>query len=968
MGRQEVLNLTRKNCKRSNSSHAYSTIDLSARSGVQMGIKMLTLIFQKLIHKKWMVFSLLVGNILLVAVAVSYPMYRNSSFQRMLTDEFERYQVKNGGWPAVWAVSHTRSMGREGVSFEQLSAYVDRCQAQLDVPLYRELEYLSTSLDEAVPLVEREEHLQRRLEISAVTGLEQEVLVYAGRLPEEGLAEDGCLEVMISSTVADTLDILLDEAYVFEKLLWEDGSPLRFRVVGMFRPVNEASPFWVEAPSRLHRDVFVPMETYRKYFLGEEQELAFGCKKRIYQLWDYEAISPGQVAGILQTSRQLVEAEKNGSLIQDNVYEGIIQNYSAKAKKVEASLLILQMPVQALLLAFIYMISSQMLSMEQNEISVMKSRGARRGQILQIYFIQNLFLVLIALAAGLPLGGLFCGVLGTATDFMEFSGRRVLQVKWSADVLWYAGGALLLLLVMTLIPVVGYSRVSIVNLKQSQSKSRRSLWKKLYLDLICLGLALYGYYSFSRSRQQMMEQVLTGETLDPLLYLSSSLFLLGCGLLVLRLQPLLLRLVFALGKKDMAPASYVAFVEGIRGARKREFIMLFMILTVALGIHNTTVARTIVANAEKNAGYATGADLVLKEAWKDNSAMVTAGEPVTYTEPDYGKYDTLPGMEAHTRVLNMRVSIGRKSPDMQLLGIDTGGFARVARMPEGLLPYDYYDYLNVLASSANAVLVSENFMTRLDYKLGDTFSIPDREGGTIRLKIKGFFNYWPSYSPQRYSLNNDGSLQVEENYLIVANLAMLEQEQGKVPYEVWFRAQENTDGLYSWLEEHPEVRLTRLVDLGEVREETRSDTLFQGTNGILTMSFIVVLLLCGVGYLLYFILSIRSRELMFGVLRAMGMRKAEISLVLALEQVFCGLYSILMGTLIGLAGSRMFVPMIQNAYAASDQVLPLELITDKGDLLQLFGVIGVVVLVCLLVISRIVARMNISKALKLGED
>ena len=316
----------------------------------------------------------------------------------------------------------------------------------------------------------------------------------------------------------------------------------------------------------------------------------------------------------------------------------------------------------------------------------------------------------------------------------------------------------------------------------------------------------------------------------------------------------------------------------------------------------------------------------------------------------------------------MRVSIGRKSPDMQLLGIDTGGFARVARMPEGLLPYDYYDYLNVLASSANAVLVSENFMTRLDYKLGDTFSIPDREGGTIRLKIKGFFNYWPSYSPQRYSLNNDGSLQVEENYLIVANLAMLEQEQGKVPYEVWFRAQENTDGLYSWLEEHPEVRLTRLVDLGEVREETRSDTLFQGTNGILTMSFIVVLLLCGVGYLLYFILSIRSRELMFGVLRAMGMRKAEISLVLALEQVFCGLYSILMGTLIGLAGSRMFVPMIQNAYAASDQVLPLELITDRGDLLQLFGVIGVVVLVCLLVISRIVARTNISKALKLGED
>lgn len=929
---------------------------------------MFTLILQKLLHKKWMVLCLLIGNILLVAVAVSYPMYRNSSFQRMLTDEFDRYLDREGQWPAVWSVNHVRSLGRSGTSYEQLRDYVDRCQTQLNVPLYQEIEFLSTSLDNANPVVEREERLERRLQITAISGLEEQVTVYAGRLPEKVLAEDGCVEVMVGSAVSDSLNVLLDEVYQFEKLLWEDGTPVRIRVVGMFRATNELSPFWVEEPSSLHRDVIVPMEVYRAYFLGEEQEVAFGCKKRIYQLWDYGAITPEQVKDILRTSRQLVEAEQRGSVIRDNVYEGIIESYSAKAKKVEVSLMILQMPVLALLLAFIYMISAQMLAMEQSEISVMKSRGARRRQILQMYLAQNLLLGLFSLLAGLPLGALFCSVLGTATDFMEFSGRRILRVTWSLDVLWYAGGALILMLVMTLIPVISFSRISIVNLKQSQAKKKRSLWKKLYLDVICLAVALYGYYSFSKNQQQMMEQVLTGETLDPLLYLSSSLFLLGCGLLALRLQPLLLRLVFSAGRKHMAPASYVAFVEGIRGAKKKEFIMLFMILTVALGIHNTTVARTIVANAEKNAGYATGADLVLKEVWKDNSGMIPAGETITYTEPDYGKYDTIEGMDAHTRVLNMQISIGRRSPDMQLMGIITNEFARVARMPEELLPYDFYDYLNVLASSANAVLVSENFMTRLDYRLGDTLDIPDRHGGSIRLKIRGFFNYWPSYSPYSYSLNNDGSLQQEDNYLIVANLAMLEQEQGQVPYEIWFKAKDDTEGIYPWLEDNPGVKLTKFMDLEEVREETRSDTLFQGTNGILTMSFIVVLILCGVGYLIYFILSIRSRELLFGVLRAMGMKKGEISRMLVLEQIFCGLYSILMGTGIGIVGSRMFVPMIQNAYAASDQVLPLELITSRNDLLQLFGIIGVVVLVCLLVISRIVAHMNISKALKLGED
>ena len=157
-------------------------------------------------------------------------------------------------------------------------------------------------------------------------------------------------------------------------------------------------------------------------------------------------------------------------------------------------------------------------------------------------------------------------------------------------------------------------------------------------------------------------------------------------------------------------------------------------------------------------------------------------------------------------------------------------------------------------------------------------------------------------------------------------------------------------------------------DLEVIKEDLRSDTLFQGTNGILTMSFVVVLILCGVGYLIYFILSIRSRELLLGVLRAMGMRKSEITTMLLLEQIFCGLYAIAAGAGIGLLGSRMFVPMIQNAYAASDQVLPLTLITSRQDLVQLFSIIAVVMIVCLFVLTRIVAHLNITKALKLGED
>lgn len=930
---------------------------------------MLTLILQKIIHKKWMVLCLLIGDILLLAVAVSYPMYRTSSFQRMLTDEFEAYMEETGDWPAVVSATHYRNMGKEGVGYDALMDYMAYVNGELGVPIAREIQFLNTSIINAYPVIQRAERVTRQIRISAMSGIDEQVTVFAGRLPESGLVAGEYLEVMVSEEVADSMNMLLDEVYRLEDEYFLNGEPLQVKVVGMFYASNVADPYWVENPSNLNRDLFVTMDTFLEFFTGEEAEMAYGLKKSIYELWDYEKITPAQIAGIVETTHRLVDEAQNGSILGDNSYEGIIESYSAKAKRVEASLLILQVPVLALLLAFIYMISSQMLSMEQSEISVMKSRGAKGGQIVEMYFLQNLILCGIAMVIGVPLGRVFCSMMGLATDFMEFAGGRPLEVHYSADIIVYILGAVLMTMIMTILPVLQYSRISIVHLKQSRASKKTSLWKRIGLDIICIAVALYGWWDFSRNQEMMMEQVLTGEALNPFLYLCSSLFLFGCGLFMLRLQPLLLKLVFAVGKKRFSPAAYVSFVEGIRGGKRQEFIMLFMVLTVALGIHNTTVARTIVANAEHNATYVNGADVVLREIWADNSYTRTEGEPLEYIEPDYGKFTIIDGIDKTTKVMRKKMDLIRTDINATFLGIQPADFYEIAQMPGNVLPFEFHQYLNVMASSEYAVLVSENFMTNKGYKLGDTIEIEDNDDdGKIRLTIVGFFPYWPSYKPVSYSLSSDGSLVETQQYMVVTNLSMLQRELASYPYEVWMTVGTDTNGLYQFVEENPKVAFAKFRDLEVIKEDLRNDTLFQGTNGILTMSFVVVLILCGVGYLIYFILSIRSKELLFGVLRAMGMRKREITTMLLLEQIFCGLYAILAGAGIGLLGSRMFVPMIQNAYAASDQVLPLTLITSRQDLVQLFTIIAIVMVVCLFVLTRIVAHLNITKALKLGED
>ena len=163
-------------------------------------------------------------------------------------------------------------------------------------------------------------------------------------------------------------------------------------------------------------------------------------------------------------------------------------------------------------------------------------------------------------------------------------------------------------------------------------------------------------------------------------------------------------------------------------------------------------------------------------------------------------------------------------------------------------------------------------------------------------------------------------------------------------------------------------RVKKFRDKAAVMDGVYNDPLLQGTNGVLTMGFIVTIILCAVGYLIYWIMSIRSREMLFGVLRACGMHKGEVFQMLTIEQFFSGVLSILVGIGIGGLTSKMFVPMLQNAYAAANQILPMQLITDPVDMYRLFGVIAGVMVLCLFTLILLVFKMNVSKALKLGEE
>jgi putative ABC transport system permease protein len=68
---------------------------------------------------------------------------------------------------------------------------------------------------------------------------------------------------------------------------------------------------------------------------------------------------------------------------------------------------------------------------------------------------------------------------------------------------------------------------------------RAPLWQRIFLDIILLGLSLYSLYRLNAQLKLQRETGIVGTEadLDFLLFLSSTIFILGAGLFFLRLYP-----------------------------------------------------------------------------------------------------------------------------------------------------------------------------------------------------------------------------------------------------------------------------------------------------------------------------------------------------------------------------------------------------------------------------------------------
>ena len=932
---------------------------------------MLRIMLQKLWQKKWMNLSLLLGCVLFVATAVSFPLYQKTAYDRMLQDEFLVYIGNNGSWPLLLKMFATCNKDQKD-TIGKMERFTEDIYERLGVPAYRTILSYELQRAPASPVIQRDDAGQIDLSLSAMTDLSDHARLISGSLySEDGLDETGAIEVIVPQATLVQKGLLPDEVLTFDRLTTADGTPVRIHVIGVFTGENDEDFYFQVNPDKMFGQCFMEPNLFRSLFTGENAS-RYTIMLSFYDLPDYRQVTSSDVDRIREATTWLCKESPYRSVLKEPAYRSILEEYALKQIRISATLTILQIPVLVLLAAFLLMISGQMYEMERNEISVIKSRGSSRGQILLLYLYQGAFLSILGAVFGIPLAVFFARLLSATRNFLEFNPSVSLPVTFSGSALVYAGAAVLITLLSISLPAVRHSKVTIVNLKQQKAVGKTPLWQKLFLDILLIGVSLYGYYSFHRSLGSLSDTVLSGESLDPLLYISSSLFIVGTGLFFLRIQPLIIRLLYLCVGRICGPAGYISFMENSKNGRKMQLIMLFLIMTISLGMFHATVARTILENAVENTNYLDGTDVIIKEDWpmmQDETGSPTG----VYLEPDAAKYLSMDFADSHTRVLyddRAYIRQGRNSRlSLTLMGIHTREFGGMTSLPAGINEKSWHTYLNELAVTEQGLLVSRNFSSVQDVQIGDPISFYNGDGKALKGTVVDFIDYFPSYRPTVTVINPDGNATTEENYLIVANYSDLRKRLGIQPYEQWISLREGAspNDVYDFITSH-HMTLRKYTNRASDVEHTMTDPLLQGTNGILTMGFAVTLLLCAVGYLIFWIMSIKERELIFGVLRACGFHKGEIVRMLLMEQLFSGVFSVFAGIGIGKLTSTMFVPMLQASYATSEQVLPMKLITRASDLYKLYGIVGAVMLLCVFVLIFLLFHMNVTKALKLGEE
>lgn len=939
----------------------------------------LLMLVRKMARNRGLVACLMIGKLLASSLAGSLPTYESAILKRMLLRELDRYYAGSAAYPGNIHISagfQSIDPARHAETAGQIDRYVggalDAAGMTQALPHIRERQTVAFEFEPAPGSLANPE-TKRRASIAARSGLPEHVRLVDGRLPS-AQPVDGVYEALVTDSALVELNMVLGHEFVSSG----DGlaEPVYIRPVGVIEEEGLQQLYWnQETLKRYYSAFIVDDQLFTDEILGKSRVRLSAV--RWLAAYDYRAFDTNttmELMALKQRLAQQLRAQFGHHAAVAVPAEGAMAGYKEREATLHALLLSLYVPLYVLIGLYLYMVSSLLVERQRPEMAVLRSRGASRLQLAGMLAAESALLAVLACAAGPFIGLALTAVLGSTDAFLGFVGRASLHVELTPASFAYAAVAAAGALLINMIPAARASRVSIVAQKRKAARGeKRVWWQKTGADVVLLAISLYGLHSFNSRTRDLLATGLDHRDLavDPLLFAVPSLFIFGCGLLLLRVYPWVVALIYRLGRAYWPAELYASLLLVSRRTTQYHALMLFLILTVGTGLFHASAARTLNDNLDNQIRYGGGADIVLRQQWRDDAPPLAPGAPppdkINYVEPPFELYGKVEGVRHAARVFvkdGAEAAGGTNRSPVRLMGIDTDDFGRSSWMKDGLLPNHFYSYLNLIAPDPHAVLISRSLADSGGYRSGDTLNLSWRGTGQLAVTVYGVIDYFPAFNPNPGEGEGAGA-----PMLVVGHLDTVQQWLALEPYEVWIKL-ESSDAREAFYASLPAngIFVHSLHDTFEKLAESRNDPFRMAMNGVMTLSFIVSLSISFVGFLLYWTLSLQGRTQQLGVYRAMGMSFGKLLRMLALEQALTSLAGFAIGLVAGGLAGLLFVPLFQLAFDPGKIVPPFETIIHDGDIGLLLAATGLMLATALGVLSRLPRRIKLHQAIKLGED
>lgn len=946
---------------------------------------MFRLAVKKIINNKVLMLSLFAGILAAVTIACTIPMYSQSISHRMLVTQLENYQEASGISPSSVVIScslsaFTRSdeESTNFTNFNYCNNYLnDDLFVNIGMPPIVKSTTLACATMYAADSRDQKGSTFNQIVLKATDSYENAIKIIDGRMPGDTLDSDGCVEVIVSRanhinnkyTVGTTYEL----AYSSYDLDVNSNKELllKVKVVGIFDYLENSKSTIIDKDKG--NEFYSDYNMYYNYIFKEKDlcSSATWYYAGDFTQYDLNRIND-TINAVKRLENKIILWGLSGSAKITVPPIEQYMTYYDNVNSVNVLLILYYSPVLILMVVFIFMISRFVVENDKNEISMLKSRGSSRKQIVLLYLLQGGAIVLVSIILAPLLSYILCNLMGTTSGFLEFLQRAPLKVGIPANSIAFCFTAAVLALLTMLIPVYKVSKVDIVVQKR---KNRNRVLEYIFLAAGAVITGIVAGYSYYNLVYQQEGLFTSSGGVQPLAYVFLICFYACVTFIFVLVYPLIINIFFNINRQKLRPVKYYTLSRMKNPEIKEKFIIIFLTLTIAIGAFSSVCARTLNLNMDNSTAYKYPCDIIADVTYYANDNDEKINRRFLFNDVE--------GIEA-TRIVTgnqprITTKIGKSIyENVSMYAINPQKFGEIVQWNDNILPNPLSYYLNKLEADANTCIISENVAQVLGVEEGNVIYLkPDlslKGNVVLSVTVTDIVKAWPTYTNKTVN-----SLNIkEENYLIVLNIKAVDAIAPNQPYSVWMNTDMSVSELKSLTvklaataekyEDRVSARLTNITNGARERYLGQINPLRQATNGSLTLGFTAVIFICAIGFIIYWIISIKSRTLQIGTMRALGMSFRDIYEMVLWEQFLICFASIIVGIISGIASGILFAPLLQSAFGSMGEMPPYQVAFEFADIIKLVILILSLISVSIAAGIIILKHIKATTAIKLGEE